>query len=274
MDIKSLQYEALAAASRDLRMNFRQYWSSAFTPGRDGTAALIAPASYRLDISGTRLLIDPVFRFEWEKEAVADRWISDLLSADGIIYTHSHADHYDPGTAYEAMKCGAKIWLPEFLPQSDDGGFKKIRKGESFEIGSLRITPYDSAHFSPDGSTGVPSFGYIMESSAGVLLFPCDVRNYDTSLLPDIHADIVFAHVWLGRGNALNVPCEPYLSDFARFAVRTGPSKIFLAHLYETGRVPEEMWTYLHAGLCMDRINEIRPSANISVMRPGRVYKL
>ena len=104
MDIQSLQYEALAAASRDLRMNFRQYWSSAFTPGRDGTAALIAPASYRLDIGGTRLLIDPVFRFGWEKEAVADRWISDLLSADGIIYTHSHADHYDPGTAYEAMK--------------------------------------------------------------------------------------------------------------------------------------------------------------------------
>ena len=272
--LKNVQNRSLGSAVEDLKLRFRDYWAAAFGERHEGTAALTAPASYRLDLDGTRLLIDPVFRFQWQKDAVADRWREDLAAADGVIYTHSHADHYSLETAREALEGGADVYLPGFLSQAGEKGFKTIESGASFRIGSLKITPYDSAHYSPDGLTGVPSFGYIIECSRGVLLFPCDVRNYDISLLPDVSADVVFAHVWLGRGNALNIPCEPYLSDFARFVLAPKPYKVFLAHLYEVGRVPEELWTYLHAGLCIDAISSADTSVSAEIMRPGREYNV
>ncbi|MCR5264721.1 MAG: MBL fold metallo-hydrolase [Clostridiales bacterium] len=274
MDINQLQERRLSSAVDDLKKNFAQYWSAAFDDRREGTAALTAPASYRLDIDGTRLLIDPVFRFGWQKESVAERWKRDLADADGVIYTHSHADHYDPDLVREARDGGANIYLPDFIMPQDTSGISPIKEGKSFTIGKINITPYRSAHYSPDGMTGVPSYGYIIEYTSGVLLFPCDVRNYDTTLLPDIRADIVFAHVWLGRGNALNLPCEPYLFDFARFVLTPRPSKVFLAHLYEIGREPCEMWTYVHAGLCIDAMNAADPSVDTEIMRPGRIYSL
>ena len=98
---RSVQERNLASAIGDLKENFARYWAAAFGERNDGTIALTAPASYRLDIDGVRLLIDPVFRFQWQKEAVKDRWKADLSAADAVIYTHSHADHYDPETVRE-----------------------------------------------------------------------------------------------------------------------------------------------------------------------------
>ncbi len=271
-DWKVIQENLKEAAVQDLKAHFADYWAAAFDDRQEGTIALIAPASYCLQLDGTRLVIDPVFRFPWQEEAVADRWQRDTAAADAVLYTHSHGDHYRPETAQAALDGGAQVWLPEFLPQASQPGFRTVRKGEAFEIGSLRITPYESAHFSPDRKTGVPSFGYRIESARGSLLFPCDVRDYDPAKLPDYCADTVFAHVWLGRGNALNWPCEPYLSEFSRYVLLPKPRRIYLAHLYEIGRIPEELWTFAHAGLCMDAIAALDASVETEVMRMGREY--
>ena len=269
-----IQENRLKAALSDLEAHFAEYWAAAFEARQEGTIALVAPASYCIQLDGTRLVIDPIFRFPWQQEAVKDRWQRDLAAADGVLYTHSHGDHYRPEIARAALDGGAQVWLPDFLPQAGEEGFRTVKEGETFNIGRLRITSYKSAHFSPDGKSGVPSFGYIIESSRGTMLFPCDVRDYDPAKLPKMHADTVFAHVWLGRGNALNWPCEPYLSDFARFVLLSGPSRIYLAHLYEVGRVPKELWTYAHAGLCMDAIAAQDPTVELDFMRPGRVYPI
>ena len=273
-DWKAIQTNRKKAAIRDLQAKFSEYWSAAFDSREDNTISLIAPASYCIQLDGTRLVIDPIFRFPWQQEAVAERWQNDTAAADGVLYTHSHGDHYTPAVAQAVLDGGAKVWLPEFLPQAEEDGFRTVHEGDTFTVGSLRITSYKSAHYSPDGKTGVPSFGYIIESSRGTMLFPCDVRDYDPAKLPKVHADTVFAHVWLGRGNALNWPCEPYLSEFVRFVLLAEPKRVYLAHLYEIGRIPEELWTFAHAGLCMDAVAALDPSVETEVMRPGRVYPI
>ena len=262
-----------AAAVRDMRLHFGDYWRAAFEGRADHTAALIAPASYVLDAAGTRLVIDPVFRFPWMEEQVADRWQADLAAADGVLYTHRHGDHFSPETALAAVRAGAKVYLPAFFPEAAVPGVIPIEAGKPFFIGSLRITPFVSPHFAADRVTGVPEYGYRIETPRRTLLFCGDVRCYDPARLPVGKApDTMFLHVWLGRGNAQNPPCEPYLTDFARFAVSAHPKRVCLAHLYEIGRPLHEMWTYQHAGLCADAIAALDASVEVSAMRFGRRY--
>ena len=97
-----IQENRLKAALSDLETHFAKYWAAAFEARQEGTIALVAPASYCIQLDGTRLVIDPIFRFPWQQEAVKDRWQRDLAAADGVLYTHSHGDHYRPEIARAA----------------------------------------------------------------------------------------------------------------------------------------------------------------------------
>ncbi|MEA4822740.1 MAG: MBL fold metallo-hydrolase [Clostridiaceae bacterium] len=264
-----------AAAEMDLRLHFADYWRFAFDQRDDHTVSLIAPASYVLDADGTRLVIDPVFRFPWMEALVADVWTHDLANVDGVLYTHRHGDHYSPSTAHTAAASGARVYLPAFFPEAGEDSFTAIEAGRPFQIGRLRITPFTSPHFDADHITGVPEYGYLVETSRRTLLFPGDVRLYDPARLPPAASvDTVFAHVWLGRGNALRLPCEPYVADFARFVLAHHPRRVYLAHLYEIGRTPEELWTYTHAGLCADAIAAEDRGVSVAVLRYGFRYEV
>ncbi len=72
----------------------------------------------------------------------------------------------------------------------------------------------------------------------------------------------------------MNLPCEPYLTNFCDFTIALNSKLVFLTHLYEIGRPIEEMWTYTHAGLAVDGLLARNPSLEIVVPRIGKAYSL
>jgi hypothetical protein len=81
----------------------------------------------------------------------------------------------------------------------------------------------------------------------------------------------MFAHVWLGDRNALKLPCEPYTGLLAEFICAFSPKKVVLAHLYENGRKPDSMWSFVHAGLVTDALYARKPSIKAQAPRVGEI---
>lgn len=82
------------------------------------------------------------------------------------------------------------------------------------------------------------------------------------------------AHVWLGRKNALN-PCpEPFLAQFAAFIAHAMPSRVFLAHLYELRRNPNDMWTRAHAEMVAKALATMVPAIRVVIPDVGRGEEL
>jgi L-ascorbate metabolism protein UlaG (beta-lactamase superfamily) len=122
---------------------------------------------------------------------------------------------------------------------------------EPLELEGIKITPFDGLHREvdstyPDGRRGVPAIGYLMEFSGKRWLFPGDTRTFDASQLPSFGpVDGLFAHLWLGRGCALNEK-PPLLDAFCSFCLELQPKRIIVTHLEEFGRTIDEYWDEEH----------------------------
>jgi len=88
---------------------------------------------------------------------------------------------------------------------------------------------------------------YLIEFNHNRWLFPGDTRTYDASKLPSFGpVDGLFAHLWLGRGCALQN--DPPLADaFCQFCLDLNSQKIVLTHLREFGRDSDDYWDEEHA---------------------------
>ena len=110
---------------------------------------------------------------------------------------------------------------------------------------------------------GVPALGYLVECNGRRWLFPGDTRTYNAVQLPAFSdIDVVFAHLWLGRGAALADP-PPQIDSFCRFFLETGARQVILTHLNELGRDANDYWGATHVALVRNKLREI--GANIPV---------
>jgi len=146
----------------------------------------------------------------------------------------------------------------------------------TYNIKSLKITPFTSFHYRPGTLAGTREYGYhILTDSGKSLLFPVDVRDYNASKFPQFgKINYMFSHVWLGDKNALNLPCEPYTGMLAEFICAFSPENAVLAHLYENGRRPDSMWSFVHAGLVTDALYARNPHIKATAPRIGKIYNL
>lgn len=224
-------------------------------PGPDDRAWLTYSANYLLRTGGVRWAIDPL-RLSWRVSAAAPVAACDLAGAAFVLLTHRHADHLDLDLL-AALAAFPIYWVtpPALLETVQRAGLRRERIltpvcGQPLLLNGVRITPFDGLHWEagPDGDRrGVPATGYLAEFGGRRWLFPGDTRCYDPAGLPDFGAlDGVFAHVWLGRGAALDEP-PPLLDDFCRFCLALKPRRIVLAHLYEFGRDASDFWDATHA---------------------------
>ena len=270
------------AKTRWYRESFADAWKKAFEGRRESAVTLIGPSAYLLELDGTRLVLDQVFRFPWIGELVEERWRQDLARTDGLLYSHLHGDHYMPSMVLALKDDPPTLFLPAFFNRQQlmDNGYPEekivtIEDGQPFTVGNLKITPFESLHTRVTATEHYPEYGFVVECSRGTLIFPVDVRDYKAEKLPSLpKADWLFLHVWLGGGNALNLPCEPYLSAFTQFAMHFDPAHISLAHLYEIGRTLPEMWTNTHAGLCIDSLLAQNPDLAIHVPKIGESMEI
>lgn len=276
--------ESRSAAKTYFKENFADNWKNIFDNLNDEEDwfAVVYSSSYVLSLDGTKILLDPSFRNPAYLDCVSDRASEDFKKVDAILISHAHDDHFCPRVAKISKGTEVLWYVPDNIEKKhiDKYGIGSeylhiVSQGESFNIGNVKITPYNMPHTDADGTNPMPEYGYLIESSKRRLFFPVDIRNYDLSLIPQNlgKLDTVFLHVWLGRGNALNFPCEPTLTDFCRYAAAYNAEKVSLAHIYEVERNMTDMWTYTHCGAIMDKLMCISPETEVFAPKYGKKYR-
>ncbi len=264
-----------ASAEADHRKNYRKYWENifenVFENDVDNKIYFQCASGYVFKICSVVFGMDIVFRTPWLKEQVKDRYFEDLKKLKYFFITHSHVDHYDK-PLISALKDTEIVWIiPEFFNKEEvlSLGLREekiiwAKKDESFELDFGTVTPFESRHFRPTGE-GVEEYGYIFDTKEKKrIVCPGDVRRYEKDLFRDFgKIDTLILHVWLGGKNAENYPFEPYASDISKFATDLKPDKIILGHLNEYVRTPDEMWSYMHAGLVTAGIKALKPDTKV-----------
>jgi hypothetical protein len=105
---------------------------------------------------------------------------------------------------------------------------------------------------------------YLIEFNHKRWLFPGDTRTYDASQLPSFGSvDGLFAHIWLGRGCALQDD-SPLIDAFCQFYHDLKPQKIVLTHLREFGRDPDDYWDEEHAKKLCSQVRNLSEGISAS----------
>lgn len=272
------------AAIEDYKNNFPAYMEDVFTFSADSsdTVGMLGASFYVLQLGGAKIAVDPYIKLDLLPELSYDAIINSFIQLDGVLLTHEHRDHYDR-KLISILRCLPLKWyVPHFFEREKlaatslpNNKIVFVEAESSFYIKNIKITPFDTLHADPERNTNTREYGYSIKSQEKKLLFPADVRIYNPDLLPKFGPiDTLFLHIWLGSGNALNHPCEPRLSKMCNFAASFKPEKIFLGHLYEFDRTPEDMWTSTHAALATNSIEKILPKTEVVTLCIGKIFNL
>ncbi len=229
----------------------------------DGPDALwlMYSADYLLRTAGLRWSIDPV-RLDYLVDEAGLVPTAALEDLDLVVMTHNHYDHVDAVLLKELSRHERIRWvIPHHLREIVDRcGIRGSRvivpePMEPVTIGPLRLRAFDGLHWEYPGRwgegepvAGIEATGYLAEWNDRRLLVPGDTRTYQSAALPDFGAvDTVIAHVWLGRGAGLDA-APPRLGEMCSFIASLRPKeKVYLGHLEEVSREPEDYWTREHA---------------------------
>jgi len=243
------------------------------TPDPQDRVWLTYSANYLFRTNNVRWAIDPL-TLSWRiEEAPKVDVARDLGGLSFILLTHRHNDHLDT-ELLSALRHMPITWVvPEFILS------KVLRQSGlpreniivpsplvPIEINGIHILPFSGLHCEtkPDGNLkGVPAMGYLIECNGKRWLFPGDTRTYDASLLPALDpVDVLFAHLWLGRGSAL-MDEPPLLDAFCRFFLDLRPHRLILTHLTEFGRDANDFWDDSHAWCVSSRFKQIDPDISV-----------
>jgi len=249
------------------------------TPDPEDRVWLTYSANYLFRTDHIRWAIDPL-TLNWRIAGTPKVDVArDLKDLSFVLLTHGHKDHLDLDLL-SALRDLPITWIvPEFI-------LSKVMKQAGLprekiiipsplapiELNGIHILPFDGLHWetTSDGTLrGVPAMGYLIEFNGRRWLFPGDTRNYDASKLPLLEpADILFAHLWLGRGSAL-MEEPPLLDAFCRFFLDLNPRRLVLTHLNEFGRDADDLWDDSHVQRVSSKFNELNPGMSVASAYTG-----
>ncbi len=282
VDLVGKRRQTIARKIRRSRRNYPAVWSRIINEWRaDARDAvwLMYSANYLLFTAGVRWAVDPVSLLNRTGGGEPFDFACDLAGLELVVLTHAHSDHLD-FRLLSAIRALPATWvIPDFLQEKvvQQTGLAPERiltpqSGVPVAFGGLRLTPFPSLHYHPEG--GVPEMGFLAEFNGRRWLFPGDIRTYDAKQLPAFgRLDGVFAHLWLGKSAALTDP-PPLLEEFCRFYTILQPRQILITHLDELGREPEDFWTLGHYRRAAGRLSGIAPEIRVSSARTGQRRRL
>lgn len=250
-------------------------------PDPDDRAWLMYSANYLFRTHGIRWAVDPLtLRCRLAKAPVMDV-ARDLKGLDFVLLTHEHKDHLDIKLLNELRHLPIYWVVPEaILPMVQEEvelSTKQVfvpKPLQPIKLMGFNITPFAGLHWEESGEylavrRGVPAMGYLVEKGEKRWFFPGDTRKYDPAGLPDFGpVDVLFAHLWLGRGRALN-PDSKLVDDFCRFCLDLRPRRIILTHLEEWGRQAPDFWEIEHAEQVVSVIKKYAPILPVEIVRMG-----
>jgi len=245
-------------------------WNSS---GTDDRVWLTYSANYLFRTNDIRWAIDPL-TLSWRiKDGPRVNVARDLCNLSFVLLTHRHEDHLDIELLSALRRLPVTWVVPEFILPAvmSQAGLPREKiivpsPLDPIELNGIRILAFEGLHWETASNStgkGVPALVYLIESGGKRWLFPGDTRTYDASQLPALNpVDVLFAHLWLGRGSAL-MDEPPLLDSFCRFFLDLGPRRLILTHLNEFGRDADDYWDESHVQITLSKFREM--SGNIPV---------
>lgn len=125
-----------------------------------------------LEKDNHKIVIDPGVHF------LETHSVEELNGVEAVLYTHQHADHYDPkiaeallaqGTVVYANAATAELIGPDRVTTVDDN--------QAFSVAGFEVVARELPHcLLPDGSEGPQNTGYVID---GVLFHPGDGKELE-----------------------------------------------------------------------------------------------
>jgi hypothetical protein len=271
----------LIARYPELWKNLITGWNASETCDRGW---MIYSANYLFRTNLVRWAIDPLTLNSRVTGAPRIDVAEDLKNLDFVLLTHAHKDHLDIDLLRALRHLPIQWIVPEAsLPVVLDGGIpiQQIlisKPAKPIELFGLRILPFKGLHDrrSVDGTIieEVPATAYLVECDHKRWLFPGDTRNYEQNSNQELNdVDVLFAHLWLGKGAAL-FSDPPFLDGFCNFCLSFRPKRIVLTHLEEWGRQVQDFWTLEHATRVVTALKKLAPHIQIEIARTGDGFHL
>lgn len=241
-------------------------------------------ANYLFCTHGVRWALDPLLPGGLLPELRERLPTRALRRLSFVLLTHDHADHADYDLLAGLADSPVCFVAPEQMRAKliERAGPREAqliaaKPGEWLEIDGIGVLPFEGLHWRthPDGQhAGIDAVGYLVEVGDRRWLFPGDVRDYRAeAVAPFAPVDTLFAHLWLGRGRALD-ETPPELDTFCRFMLAAGPEEIVLTHLHEFSRPPRDLWSRRHVELVRARFHALGCEAPIHALRTGQGLEL
>lgn len=238
---------------------------------------LMSHASYLFKTGGKIWAVD--LRLDEDMHLQADSTIKwDLQQLRYAILTHLHPDHYDPALIEKLSGIDCTWIAPDFMSDGQKAHLLRcfpkcifVKAGDQISIDDMQIQVFASPHSDTyEGKIySVPEYGYAVVLPGHRMLFPGDVRQYETGADVDLPDAELFAHIWLGRKAALNY--SPHMVDlFCDYYLSMKPRRVFLGHLYDLHRSSESMWTEEHALVVKKRMQDMDPTVPVLIPRQGQ----
>lgn len=204
-----------------------------------------------IESNNTRLLIDAGIPFTRIKDTLESIGV-DPNSLDGVLITHTHADHI--GGLASLLK---KIDVPVFIKEELYGDIKKIVKSDNIvviEDDKTIIGDFDIEII--NGSHDVPSFGFVISDNKSKILYLTDtgyinrkhyskLKNLDAYIIESNHDErmlmegpypyILKQRVISDKGHLSN----RYTGRFLNSSIGDKTKAIVLAHISENNNTEE-----------------------------------
>ncbi len=280
-ELKAQRIAALKQRAEEIMQAGTAHWENAVRfintahPGKTA-AGFPETTAYLFNTGGIKWMMDPAYHYGFAGAEEMEH-IAGLLSdfSFGII-SHCHADHFQPEllkkmihSPVKWMLCRAvEQWFRDSLPDFPEEKIIWLEEYEEITLNGIRIVCLPGLHAEP-GKPLVPSASFAVFLPEGTsLFFPGDSRSFDLPELPAERFDYVFGHVYLGRtDNTLNE--FPQTQAFANMLLSANPHTVFLTHLYDLCRAPEDMWTERHAEMASAILRRLRPDLEIQTLIRG-----
>jgi L-ascorbate metabolism protein UlaG (beta-lactamase superfamily) len=132
---------------------------------------------------GGRLLIDP------GNVTMDAHAFDDFGAVDAVLFTHIHADHFDPRAVAAILDRGLPVHANADVCARIDGPATTVTAGYGFTAAGIDVVAHDMPHVEMvDGSAGPPNTGFVLD---GRLLHPGDSLTVDGITVDAIAVPIV-----------------------------------------------------------------------------------